>query len=53
MNFITDPRIFSYAVMILYILNAARWAYERKFADVAYWILLCLLQAVVTFGYKH
>lgn len=38
MKFITDPRIFSYVIMALYILNACRWAYARSWADVSYWV---------------
>ncbi len=48
-----DPRVFSYVIMALYILNASRWAYERKWADVCYWLAAFAITATVTWGYKH
>lgn len=29
---LSDPRLFSYVIMALYLLNALRWAYDRKMA---------------------
>ena len=49
----TDPRLFSYLIMALYLLNAGRWAYERKWPDVCYWLSALAITATVTFGYKH
>jgi len=37
-SWLRDPRIFSYIVMTLYLANAARWAFEKKPADVCYWL---------------
>jgi len=48
-----DPRVFSYLIMGLYLLNALRWAYERKPANVCYWLSALAITATVTFGYKH
>ena len=47
------PRVFSYVIMVLYLLNALRWAYERKWADVCYWLSALAITATVTFGYRH
>ena len=49
----TDPRLFSYLIMGLYLLNACRWAYDRKWPDVCYWLSALAITATVTFGYKH
>ena len=48
-----DPRLFNFVIMALYTLNAARWTYEGKFADAAYWCGALWLTIVVTFFYKH
>ena len=48
-----DPRLFNYAILTLYMLNVARWAVERKWADVCYWLSAAAITATVTFLYKH
>lgn len=53
MRLLTDPRVFNYVIMALYLLNAARWAYEGKVADVCYWLSACAITATVTFLYSH
>lgn len=53
MTFLLDPRLFNYTIMALYLLNAARWAYERRVADVCYWLSALAITATVTFLYKH
>jgi hypothetical protein len=53
MAWLGDPKIFNYVIMALYALNAARWAYERKVADVCYWLSALAITATVTFLYKH
>jgi hypothetical protein len=53
MAIIKDPRVFSYLIMTLYVLNILRWAYEHKWADVWYWISALSITATVTFGYRH
>jgi hypothetical protein len=50
---IFDPRVFSYVIMGLYLLNALRWGYEKKWADVCYWLSALAITATVTFGYRH
>ena len=50
---ISDPRIFNFVIMALYALNAARWAYEGKWADTCYWLSALSITATVTFGYAH
>lgn len=53
MSFFADPKVFNYVIMIMYILNALRWAYESKWADVCYWLSALAITATVTFLYKH
>jgi hypothetical protein len=48
-----DPKIFNYVIMVLYALNAVRWAYEGKIADVCYWLSALAITATVTFLYGH
>lgn len=48
-----DPRLFSFVIMTLYCCNVLRWAYERKWVDVCYWLSALAITATVTFGYKH
>lgn len=48
-----DPKIFNYLILSLYVINAARWAYEKKWADVCYWMSAAAITATVTWGYKH
>lgn len=53
MQLLTDPRAFNFLIMALYFLNACRWAYERKPADVCYWLSALAITATVTWGYRH
>lgn len=50
---LTDPKFFNYVIMVLYALNAARWAYHKSLADTCYWISALAITATVTFLYKH
>jgi hypothetical protein len=50
---LTDPRAFNYLIMVLYGLNAGRWALARSPADVCYWLSAFAITATVTFGYRH
>jgi hypothetical protein len=53
MQLLADPRVFNFIIMTLYALNAARWAWEGKWADVSYWLSALAITATVTWGYKH
>lgn len=53
MNLLLDPKAFNYLIMVLYFLNAGRWAFEGKWADVCYWLCALGITATVTFGYAH
>jgi hypothetical protein len=53
MKILLDPKIFNYVIMVLYALNAARWAYEGKINGVCYWLSALSITATVSFLYKH
>jgi hypothetical protein len=48
-----DPKIFNYVIIVLYGLNATRWAFAGKIADVCYWLSAMAITLTVTFLYKH
>lgn len=49
-----DPRLFNYVIMVLYFLNACRWAYIRSAGDACYWLSALAITATVTFlPFKH
>jgi hypothetical protein len=48
-----DPKVFNYLIMVLYVLNAGRWAFAGKWADTCYWLSAFAITATVTFGYRH
>jgi hypothetical protein len=52
-TWLADPKVFNYTIMVLYLLNAARWAYERKVGDMCYWLSALAITATVTFLYEH
>lgn len=53
MSLLFDPKFFNYLILVLYILNACRWAAEGKVADVCYWLSAAAITATVTFLYPH
>jgi hypothetical protein len=52
-DFVRDPRVFNFVILTLYALNACRWGYAGKWADVCYWLSAFAITATVTWGYKH
>lgn len=53
MKALLDPKFFNYLILTLYGLNAVRWAFAGKIADVCYWLSAFAITATVTFLYKH
>lgn len=53
MRLLTDPKVFNYLIMVLYTLNAGRWAVAGRIADVCYWLSALAITATVTFLYNH
>lgn len=50
---LTDPKIFNYAIMAMYVANAGRWALYGSWGDVAYWAGAAWITAAVTWGYAR
>lgn len=53
MKRLLDPRLFNYVILTMYALNSLRWALERKWPDVCYWLSASAITATVTWGYRH
>jgi len=53
MSWLLDPRIFNFIIIVLYALNAARWAAHGNYADMCYWLSALGITLTVTFGYEH
>jgi hypothetical protein len=53
MTWLADPKLFNYVIMVLYALNAGRWAWHGSLADVCYWLSALAITATVTFLYPH
>lgn len=53
MSLLLDPKVFNYVILVLYVLNAIRWAWEGSIADVRYWVSAGAITAPVTFLYDH
>lgn len=53
MSLLLDPRAFNFAIMAMYLANAARWAFHGSVADTCYWLSALAITATVTFGYQH
>ena len=52
-SLLLDPKFFNYLIMMLYFLNACRWAWNKNPADTCYWLSALAITATVTFLYKH
>ena len=53
MKWLQDERFFNYLIMVLYALNATRWACAGKVGDCMYWLGALWITATITFLYKH
>lgn len=52
-QWLLDPRIFNYVIVVLYLLNAGRWAVAGSLKDVCYWLSACAITATITWLYPH
>jgi hypothetical protein len=52
-SILLDPKFFNYLILVLYLLNATRWAVQRNLADTCYWLSAFAITFTVTFLYKH
>lgn len=53
MSVLFDPKIFNYVILALYAANAARWAAQGSWGDVAYWSGAFWITSAVTWGYAR
>lgn len=53
MKLLSDPALFNYLIMSLYLLSAVRWASAGKWADMCYWLSALAITATVTWGYQR
>lgn len=53
MTLLRDPKVFTYVIMALYAMNAARLAGGKEYALACYWISALSLTIIVTFFLKH
>ena len=53
MKLLLDPKVFNYVILTMYALNAGRWAFAGRIADVCYWLSAFAITATVTFLYQH
>lgn len=44
-----DPKIFSYVILVLYMLNSSRWLYARNYGQALYWFAAFLITFSVMF----
>lgn len=49
MKIFTDPKLFNYILMCLYVASAIRWGIARKPMDMLYWIGAFIITCAVTF----
>ncbi len=46
---IFDPRIFNVLIIVLFLAAAARWAFERNWPQVGYWMAAAALNVSILF----
>jgi hypothetical protein len=52
LTFLLRPDIFNIVILTLYVLSAARWAYERSWGNALYWACAFGITYSVTFLMK-
>jgi hypothetical protein len=52
-TFLLSPLGFNCFIMTVYFCTSVRWAVERKWADMFYWLFALGITATVTFGYRR
>ena len=53
MTWLTDPKVFNYLIMGLYVINAGRWALHGSTGDTCYWLSAAAITASVTWGFAR
>lgn len=49
---LNDPRFFNVFIILMFIAAAIRWAFERNWVQVGYWLSAAGLNICVTIGSK-
>jgi uncharacterized MnhB-related membrane protein len=49
MNYLLDPKVFNYLIMVLYLLNSIRWGVHGDLGQVIYWLSAFSLTYSITF----
>lgn len=49
----TDPKVFNYLILSLYLLNSLRWGIAGSWGDCLYWAAAFQITAAVTWGYHR
>ena len=52
-SYLLDPKFFNWLIMVLFLVNAARWAFHGSWADTSYWLCSFAITATVTWGYQR
>lgn len=49
---LSDPRLFNYLAVAVFLLAAVRFAVEGRWVDSLYWLLGAGINALITWGYQ-
>jgi hypothetical protein len=49
MNFLSDPKLLNYLILILYLLNTVNWMVRGNLGQFLYWLGCSILTIAVTF----
>lgn len=53
MSILTDPKLFNYFIMTIYLCAALWWLWHGSRVDFFYWCSALAITATVTFGYER
>ena len=53
LTFLTDPAIFNYTILTLYILSAVRWSFVKDWNSAIYWLGAFIITSAVTWRAAH
>lgn len=53
MKLLTDPALFNYLILSLYLLSAGRWAVARDWNSSLYWLGAFIITSTVTWRATH
>jgi NADH:ubiquinone oxidoreductase subunit 6 (subunit J) len=49
LNWLLDPRVFNYVIIVMFVFAAARWVWEKNWPQSVYWLSAACLNVAVTF----